>query len=122
MAIKNDTAAIAATLAAETAAKAADLATIAATTATALASKTSETTAIISNDITWVKKSLSGIELTLKEMNGEFVSRTEFNPIHDSITEYHKKVDDLQQFVWIGIGGVTVLSFIIPIVLKYFIK
>jgi hypothetical protein len=68
---------IATKLATETAVKAADLATLTASTAVALATKTAETTAIISNDISWMKKSLIGIENKLNEMDKAFVTSTQ---------------------------------------------
>jgi hypothetical protein len=60
---------------------AADLATTTAATAVALATKTAETTGIISNDISWMKKSLTGIELTLAKMNDAFVTAAQHTEV-----------------------------------------
>ena len=82
----------------------------------------SATTAIISNDITWIKGSLAEIKDMLKSIDGNFLSRVEFTPIHDSIIDYHRRVDEIQKTIFIWIGALMLLSVISPILLKIFFK
>jgi hypothetical protein len=113
---------IAATLAAQTAAKAADLASLAATTATALATKTAETTAVMSNDITWMKQSLSGIEQTLKEINGTFVTNERFAEVEKNVMDHEDRIRNVEHNTWIWAGGLAVLTILVPLVIKFFVK
>jgi len=92
------------------------------TAATLAAAKVSEVVAVIGNDISWIKKSLTGIETSLESIKGSFVSKVEFDPIHENIIEYHKKVDDLQRTVYIWMGAIGIVTFLVPIVLKFFFK
>jgi len=39
----------------------------------------------------------------------------------DSNKEVVGKIDQLRKFYWMGVGGLTVLAFVIPIVLKYWV-
>jgi len=116
------TSSIAATLAATTAAKAADLATVAATTATALATKTSETTAIISNDLSWMKKSLEGIEVTLKEMSGAFVSTTTFNDNQKMTEDHETRIRGIESNMLKWMGAVSVLTATLSIGVSFLLK
>ena len=116
------TSTIAATLAAQTAAKAADLSSLAATTATTLATKTAETTAVMSNDITWMKQSLSGIEQTLKEINGTFVTNEKFTEISKEVEDHEIRVRNVEHNTWIWAGGLAVLTVLVPLAIKIFIK
>jgi hypothetical protein len=113
---------IATKLAAETAAKAADLATTTAATAVALATKTAETTGIISNDISWMKKSLTGIEVTLAKMNDAFVTaaqHAEVIRVQEDHEERLRKIED-NQGKWMG--AIAVITFVISIGVSFFIK
>ena len=85
----NRTEEIATKLASETAIKASELATTTSNTAVALASKTAESMAAISTDISWIKQSLSNIELKLGEMQKAFVTATQH-------TEVLKRLDDIE--------------------------
>jgi flavorubredoxin len=111
---------IAADLAMQTATKAAELATVAATTATALAAKTAETTAIISNDIGWMKQSLSSIQQTLKEMTGVYITKPIFDENQKMTDDHEKRLRDMERKIQLWAGGLAIIAFGFPLLLKFF--
>ena len=113
---------IATKLAAETAAKAADLATTTAATAVALATKTAETTGIISNDISWMKKSLTGIEVTLAKMNDAFVTAAQHSEVVRVIEDHEARIRKIEDNLgkWIGAAGVII--FLITVAVSFLVK
>ena len=113
---------IATKLAAETAAKAADLATTTAATAVALATKTAETTGIISNDISWMKKSLSGIEVTLAKMNDAFVTSAQHAEVCRIQTDHEERLRKIEDKFGKWVGAVAVITFVVTLLGGYLIK
>lgn len=113
---------VAARLAAETASKAADLATSTSNTAVVLATKTAESMAIISTDISWMKQSLKGIEVTLKEMSGVYVTTSNFMELEKSTEDKEIRLRTLERNTNVWVGGLAVLTFAIPILLNIFLK
>ena len=118
----NDTTAIAAKLASETASKAADLATATANTAVVLASKTAESMAVISTDISWMKKSLSGIENTLKEIQGVYVTSVVFAESDKEINDHEIRIRKIEDNVGKWMGAIGVITFIVTITVTFLLK
>ena len=113
---------IATKLAAETAAKAADLATTTAATAVALATKTAETTGIISNDISWMKKSLTGIELTLAKMNDAFVTAAQHAEVCRQLEDHEKRIRKIEDNQGKWMGAIAVITFVVTIAVSFLVK
>ena len=74
MSDKSETIHTAVALATSNAQKATDIANTAVKVATELASKTAESNGIINTNMEWIKKSLSGIEVKLEQMDKAFVT------------------------------------------------
>ena len=110
---------IAADLAMQTATKAAELAAVAAQTATTLAVKTAETTSIISNDIGWMKQSLTGIETTLSEMQKSFVTSAQHLEVTTELSDHEDRVRKLEKNIQLWAGGLAILAFGFPLLLKF---
>lgn len=53
----------------------------AADTATALLAQAPTATGSMATDIAWIKNDISEIKVTMKEVSGTFVTKTEFDPI-----------------------------------------
>lgn len=118
----NSAAVIAANLAAATAAKAVELASTATATATALATKTAESTAGISKDIEWMKKSLIGIEGTLKEMSGVFVTTSIFTLNQNMTDDHEKRIRAIESNIGRWLGAIAVITFLITIGVSILLK
>lgn len=85
--------------------------------------KTAEATAVISNDIGWIKKSLSGIEETLKIMSGSFVSNETFEGLKKVANDLESRVNSLETertriTVLLGVSG-FILSTLIGLVVYH---
>lgn len=83
---------IATKLASETANTAVALATTASKTASDLAIKTAETTTAINTNIEWMKKSLTGIEEKLNEMDKAFVTAAQHALVLAAIEDHEKRL------------------------------
>ena len=113
---------ITADLATQTATKAAELATIAASTATSLAAKTAETTTRIETNMGWMMKSLTNIEQTLGEMQKSFITNEQHKEVTDELADHENRLRNNERNLQIYAGAITIIAFIIPILLKVFIK
>ena len=109
-------------LADQTNSKAVDLANATALTATALATETAKTTAIMSNDLTWVKQSLVNIQNTLKDMIGMYITKPIFDANQLMTDDHEKRLRIVEQRIQLWAGGLLILSFAIPILTKIFFK
>lgn len=118
----NDTALIATKLASETASKAADLAVATSATAVALATETSKATGIISNDIAWMKKSLLGIEQTLKEMNGNFVTSVIFGETDKEVDDHENRIREIEANLGKYMGAIAAITFFITLGISILLK
>lgn len=106
----NDTIKTAVSLATTTAKQAADLATVAVKTATDLASKTAESNGIINTNMEWIKKSLTGIEEKLNEMDKAFVTAAQHAEVLKSLGDHETRIntlssDNTRMAVMVSIGG-----------------
>ena len=66
--------------------------------------------ATVQNDITWMKKSLTGIEQTLKDMNSAFVTQSAFQDTANTTTDHEKRLRTIEENMWKWIGIFTILS------------
>ncbi len=93
-----------------------------ATAAALAASKASEAIATISTDLSWMKKSLSGIEQTLKEMSGVFVSTTIFSENQKMTDDHETRIRSIENNMGKWMGAIGVITFIITIAVSYILK
>ena len=113
---------IATKLATETASKAAELAVTTSNTAVALATKTAETTGIISNDISWMKKSLTGIEMTLAKMNDAFVTAAQHAEVCRQLEDHEKRIRKIEDNQGKWMGAIAVITFVVTIAVSFLVK
>ena len=106
----------------ETEHKATDLAVVAMKTASDLAIATARTNAEIKTDMGWVKESLSRVEQTLGEMRAQFITTVQHKEVCDELLDHEKRLRKINDNIQLWAGGLVILVFAVPILLKIFIK
>ena len=109
-------------LALETANTAVVLATTASKTAADLAAKTAESTTEIRTNMAWMMKSLSSIEQTLSEMQKAFVTSAQHAEVITELSDHEERLRNNERNLQYYAGGLFIISFTVPILLKIFIK
>lgn len=113
---------IAADLAMQTAIKAADLASSTAATAVSLANETSRTTIAISKDVEWMRQALVRIDKKLDELSGLYVTTPIFNENQKMTDDHEDRLRYVEKNIQIWAGGLAIIAFGFPILLKFFVK
>lgn len=111
-----------ATAAASAAATAAASAAENARLAAKAAAESATAIAVVATDTSWMKKSLSGIEVTLEEMRNQFVTAPQHADVIKTIDSQEERLKKLEEKTNIWVGGLAVLTFAIPLILKFFVK
>jgi len=99
-----------ATTAAASAAQAAATAASAAATAAQKAEQAAVSSALIQNDITYIKRDIGNIFETLKEQGNTFVKQPEHNEVLSSIKDHEDRIRTIEQNMWKQIGYSSVIS------------
>ena len=101
----------------DTASIAAEVAKVVAETATILAAKVAETSSItnvaltvLSKDIQNIKENLTDIKIKL---DNHYVTKEEFRPIKEGAIDREKRLRRLEQWMFVGIGGLVLLEFVL---------
>ena len=69
--------------------------------------------AVVGNDISWIKKEVGEIKVSLQSMVS--LQETKINSLED-------KIDTLSKTVFIGIGIATTIAFALPLLIKFLTK
>ncbi len=117
---QNESSSSSSSAAAAAAAAAATLASTNAQVAAKTAAESASIIAVVANDVSWMKKSLEGIELKLNEMEKAFVTATQHQEVLNEIADHESRIRVIETRTWIWVGGLAVLTFLIPILLKVF--
>lgn len=89
--------------------------------AAALVKSTADQTATSLN-IQYIQRDIAEIKASVRGFEGQFVSRTEFSALTKSVEVSLDHMDGLEGVVQKGLGAVGVLAFIVPLIIKFFVK
>lgn len=102
-----------------TSASATSVAAIAAATQAADAVKTAAVNAaIVANDISYIKKDITEIKNSINSFPTIFISRSEFDTTKELVKEHSKQLEQMERIMYLGIGGLTVITFILKFLIK----
>ncbi len=90
------------------------VATSAAEAVATVASQAATDRATLGLDITYIKENITEIKLTIKEAANNYSSKTETN-------DHEKRIRDLETRTLVWVGGLSVLTFLVPLVIKFFV-
>lgn len=86
--------------------------------AATLMKQTAEATATALN-IQYIQKDISDIKLSLKEMSGMYVPKNEFIDLVKSSSGQEERIRDIEKKTQSYAGALAVLTFIIPIIIRF---
>lgn len=111
------TAAANASAAASSAAQAANTAANNAQIAAKAAADSATAIAVVATDTSWMKKSLSGIEEKLNEMDKAFVTAAQHREVTDIQEDHEKRIRTLETRTILWLGGLALLGPIVTILI-----
>lgn len=72
----------------------------------------------MSSDISYLVKGFDDLNRKVDNLPNAYVSTRDFTQIEDRVKNAEDKVDTMQKYLWLGIGGLAVITFF----LKFFVK
>jgi len=68
--------------------------------------------------ITYLVKGFDILNMKVDSFSNAYVSVRDFTQIEDRVKQAENKVETMQKYLWLGVGGLTVITFF----LKFFVK
>ena len=78
--------------------------------------------AVVATDTSWMKKSLAGIEETLRVISSDFVSNSRFLESEKNQNDMEKRLRVIEENMWKWIGSASAIGAILTTVVSYLMK
>lgn len=78
--------------------------------------------AVLANNVEYIKSDITEIKQTLKEMTGTFVTKGEFIEVMKVQQDHEVRTRAIEQNMWKWMGMATVLSSVVGIVVGFILK
>lgn len=69
-----------------------------------------------------MKVDIADIKQAIKDQHELFAVKSDLALTNKQVEVNRKNIETQQKFIWMAIGGLTLLSFVVPYVLEKFIK